>query len=274
MPMAETTGRPRVLVPTGYGLNCEAETIYAVERAGGCPVAMHISDWVHRGPSVLDDVAMVVFIGGFSFGDHIASGRALAHLLRARMGDALARFVDEGGIVLGICNGFQTLVKMGLLPALGRTAGGPLATQQVTLTANERLGYRDAWVRLRVDPASPCVFTRDLGDLVFSCPARHGEGRLVFGEHATYEALSAAGQIPVRYVDADGHPTEHWPDNPNGSRGGAAGLCDATGRIFGLMPHPEAFAYPENHPHWDVGAGEEPIAARLLGAGLTHARSS
>jgi len=262
--------RPKVLVPTGYGLNCEAETMFAVSSAGGEPVPMHIADMVAAGPAVLADKAMVIFIGGFSFGDHIASGRALAHLLRARLGDALVRFVDDGGAILGICNGFQVLVKMGLLPAFGRRPGDPVAPQQVSLTANDRLGYRDAWVRLRIDRRSPCIFTRGIDRDVFECPARHGEGKLVFGDEATLPRLAEAGRIPVRYAGEDGEPTTRWPDNPNGSPEGAAGLCDASGRIFGLMPHPEAFAYRENHPDWMDPAGPPaPPAAPLLRAGLT-----
>ncbi len=263
--------RLRVLIPAGYGLNCEAETAHAVELAGAEPRVVHISDLLAAGDAAFDGYAMVVFIGGFSFGDHIASGRALAHLLRARLGTALARFVDDGGLVLGICNGFQVLVKMGLLPAVGRRPGDPIAPQQVTVAANERLGYRDAWVRLRIDPKSPCVFTRGLDEPTFVCPARHGEGRIVFGDRASREVLEAAGQIPVRYADARGEPTQAWPDNPNGSPGGAAGLCDPTGRVFGLMPHPEAFLYPENHPDWRV-CDPSPVGARLLRAGLACAR--
>jgi phosphoribosylformylglycinamidine synthase len=135
-----------------------------------------------------------------------------------------------------------------------------LPAQSATLVDNDRLGYRDAWIRLSVDAASPCVFTRGLGPIL-ECPTRHGEGKLVFASEAVRERVESAHLIPVRYADAAGAPTEAWPENPNGSPGGAAGLCDVTGRVFGLMPHPDAYLYPENHPDWisQGDRGERPL---------------
>jgi phosphoribosylformylglycinamidine synthase len=150
-----------------------------------------------------------------------------------------------------MCNGMQVMTKLGLLP-------GPLAaddpsdrlcTQRVSVVGNDRLGYRDSWVRMRCDSESPCVWTRGLDTL--ECPSRHGEGKLVFGE-GVREQLEAEHRIVLRYVDEQGNATEGWPQNPNGSVGGVAGLCDRSGRVFGLMPHPEAFLYRENHPRWLV----------------------
>lgn len=233
----------RVLVLTGYGLNCEAETEAGFRLLGAQVDLRHVADVLAAGPDALASYRLLVFVGGFSFGDHIASGRVLANRLRYRLGDGLRRFVADGGLCLGICNGFQTLVKLGLLP--GDEAQ---LRQSVTLVDNDRLGYWDAWVRLAVDPASPCVFTRGLGEL--ELPSRHGEGKLVYGDAAQRAALEDGHQIPLRYVDAAGLATEVWPDNPDGSPGGAAGLCDRSGRVFGLMPHPEAYLYPENHPRW------------------------
>lgn len=236
----------RVLVLTGYGLNCEAETAACFQALGVQVDLRHIADALDGGPELLSPYRLLAFVGGFSFGDHIASGRVLANRLRYRMGERLQRFVADGGLCLGICNGFQTLVKLGLLP--GGEAGA--LRQSVTLTNNDRLGYWDAWVRLTVDAASPCVFTRGLDGVALELPSRHGEGKLVFADPAQRAALEAAHQVPLRYADANGQPTESWPDNPDGSPGGAAGLCDPSGRIFGLMPHPEAYLYPENHPRW------------------------
>ncbi len=233
----------RVLVLTGYGLNCEAETSAGFAMLGAQVDQRHIADVLAAGPDVLAPYRLLAFVGGFSFGDHVASGRVLANRLRYRMGDRLLRFVADGGLCLGICNGFQTLVKLGLLPG-----GEPALRQSVSLVHNDRLGYWDAWVRLAVDPRSPCVFTRGLTDI--ELPSRHGEGKLVYGDAAQRAALEAGHQVAMRYVDAHGQPTETWPDNPDGSPGGAAGLCDPSGRIFGLMPHPEAYLYPENHPRW------------------------
>jgi len=266
----------RVLVLTGYGLNCEAETVAAFERLGAQVTSRHVADVLDGGEDVLSSHQMLAFIGGFSFGDHIASGRVFANRLRARLGDRLARYIDDGGLALGICNGFQTLVKLGVLPAMDRRAGEGLAAQSASLVANERLGYRDAWVRLGFDGASPCVFTRGLGERTLDLPSRHGEGKLVFADEAVRAAAADAHLIPVHYVDPSGAPTEAWPDNPNGSRGGAAGLCDPSGRIFGLMPHPEAYLDPENHPRWraQLAAGELPpvgLGLHILAGGVRAA---
>lgn len=235
----------RALVPTGYGLNCEAETAAALGRLGVQVVQRHVADVIEGGPEALAGIHLIVFVGGFSFGDHIASGRVYANRLRFGMGERLLKFVDDGGLCLGICNGFQTLVKLGLLPGLTR---GRLE-QRVSLVANDRLGYWDAWVRLAVDRDSPCVFTRALPPTI-ELPSRHGEGKLVYASDALRQELEERRLVPVRYADAAGRPTERWPDNPDGSPGGAAGLCDPSGRLFGLMPHPEAYLYPENHPRW------------------------
>jgi len=257
----------RALVLTGYGLNCEAETCAALELVGATVVARHVAD-VLADPDALAGFHLLVFIGGFSFGDHIASGRVFANRLRYRMGDRLLRFVADGGLVLGICNGFQTIVKLGLLPGLdpGRLV------QRVSLVTNDRLGYWDAWVRLAVDRESPCVFTRELPPVI-ELPSRHGEGKLVFEEGPLRQVLEDRRLIPVRYADEAGAPTERWPDNPDGSPGGVAGLCDPSGRVFGLMPHPEAYLYPENHPRWiaqrEAGTlPEHGLGLRLIAGGV------
>ncbi|MCX4243286.1 phosphoribosylformylglycinamidine synthase subunit PurQ [Paraliomyxa miuraensis] len=240
----------RALVLSGYGLNCEAETAAGLRMAGARAEIVHVGDLVHGGGTQLDGAHMLVFVGGFSFGDHIASGRVFANRMRFGLGERLARFVDDGGLVLGICNGFQTIVKLGLLPALDRRPGQGLAPQQASLVHNDRLGYRDAWVRLSIDSRSPCVFTRGSTGVPLPVPSRHGEGKLVLADEAVRARVEGEHLVPVRYVDADGNATEAWPDNPNGSMAGMAGLCDASGRVFGLMPHPEAYLYPENHPRW------------------------
>lgn len=243
----------RVMVPTGYGLNCEAETRAAFEQLGARVVLVHAAD-LFADPRRLEDCSIVAFIGGFSFGDHVASGRVFANRLRARLGDALAGFVADRGLVIGMCNGFQVMTKLGMLPG-PLHADDPaevtrqLGPQRVSVVGNDRLGYRDAWVRMRCDPESPCVWTRGLDWL--ESPSRHGEGKLVFGV-GVREQLEAEHRIPVRYVDEHGRASAHWPSNPNGSPGGAAGICDRSGRVFGLMPHPEAFLYRENHPRWLV----------------------
>lgn len=237
----------RVLVLSGYGLNCEAETAAGFRMTGARADVVHTGALVEQGVAGLAGVHVLAFVGGFSFGDHIASGRVLANRMRARMSDALARFVDDGGLVIGICNGFQTITKLGLLPALDRRDGDPLAPQQVSIVDNDRLGYRDQWVRLAIDPDSPCVFTRGSSGALLEVPSRHGEGKIVAAPDVRAR-IESEHLVPMRYADATGAATEAWPDNPNGSEAGWAALCDRTGRVFGVMPHPEAFLHPENHP--------------------------
>lgn len=253
----------RVRVLSGFGLNCEAEGVAAFEMLGVPATRLHAKELIESASGVLEETDVLVFSGGFSFGDHVAAGRILAQRLRTHCGEALARYLDRGGLALGMCNGFQVMVKMGLLPGLDRSPGA-LAPQQLSLVNNARLGYRNAWVKLGFDPQSPCVFTRGLTEM--ACPSRHAEGRLLVQDEAQAAKLTELACIPARYVDAQGNSTEAWPDNPNGSSQGWAGLCDPSGRAFGLMPHPEAFLYAENHPHWRRLAREGNKPAR--GAGL------
>ncbi|MBC8071787.1 MAG: phosphoribosylformylglycinamidine synthase subunit PurQ [Deltaproteobacteria bacterium] len=265
----------RVLVLTGYGLNCEAETDAGFTMLGCDSRIVHTGALIEAGASALGGVHLLAFVGGFSFGDHISSGRVLANRLRYRMGEALARFVDDGGHVIGICNGFQTIAKLGLLPALDRRAGPELAAQQVSIVDNDRLGYRDAWVRLAIDAASPCAFTRGASGASLEVPSRHGEGKLVFADEAARARIEGEHLVPLRYVDEADRPTEHWPENPNGSPGGIASLCDASGRIFGVMPHPEAFLHPHNHPdftRWRA-RGVVPVHGDGLGVLASGVRS-
>jgi phosphoribosylformylglycinamidine synthase len=234
---------PRALVITGFGLNCEAETSHALHLAGWQPDRLHLNDLL-ADPGRLADYALLVLIGGFSYGDHLGAGRALAIRLRYGLADELARFVAGGGLVLGICNGFQVLSKLGLLPGFEPFSRD--VRQLVTLTHNDSGVFRDDWVRLRVDPASPCVFTRGLATLEF--PVRHGEGKFMAADDAVLVKLRANRQIVYQYCDAAGEPTMAFPDNPNGSTGAIAGICDPEGRIFGTMPHPEALIFAEQHP--------------------------
>jgi len=259
----------RVLIPVGLGLNCEDETAHAFRLVGAEVDLVHVTDlFARRHPRRIPDYQVLAFVGGFSYGDHIASGFVLATRIRAHLADDLRAFLAAGGRVLGICNGFQALVRLGLLP--GPEDGPADLVPRAALANNERLGYRDAWVRLAADPVSRCVWTRGLGAL--DVPARHGEGKLVLESDAALARLEARGQVPLRYVDASGAPTEAWPQNPNGSARGAAALCDTTGRILGLMPHPDAFVYPWHHPDWTrqrkALEQREPAGLALFRAGV------
>jgi len=233
---------PRVLIPTGFGLNCERETDLACRMVGFETDLVHISD-LSAGEVSLSDYGLVVIIGGFSFGDHLGAGKVLAIRLLNTLPESLRVFVDDGGLLLGICNGFQTLAKMGLLPRLDGTD-----EQTVTVTGNERGSFHDGWVTIAGNPESPCVFTRGLDRL--DLPVRHGEGRVVTASDDLRRRLHDEGHVPIRYVDPLGEPTMAFPFNPNGSPDAIAGLCDTTGRVFGLMPHPEAYHSPLLHPQW------------------------
>ncbi len=243
------------LVITGYGTNCEVECAHAARLAGADSVTVcHFADLV-QGRITLGDYNFLIFPGGFLDGDDLGAAQAAAQRWKyavpqkgAPLVDQLMAFIGKGGLILGICNGFQLLVKLGLLPALD----GKYLERQVSLAHNASARYEDRWCRLAVNPESPCVFTRGIQCLYI--PVRHGEGNLVPLDNTVLDRLLAENLAPVRYAHpATGLPTEEYPYNPNGSPHGIAGLCDPTGRIFGLMPHPEAYSHPTNHPGWTRG---------------------
>lgn len=228
---------PRALVLRAPGTNCDHETAHAFERAGALARRVHVRALAEK-PAILDDVQILCIPGGFSYGDDIASGRIFALELAVRLGDALRGFRDRGGLVLGICNGFQVLLQTGLL--LADDAGRPRAA----LMHNRSGRFIDRWVRLAVRGAK-CPFLSGL-DAPFDLPIAHGEGRFVTASAADLDAFDAAGQLVLRYAaDATGGGT-----NPNGAAADVAGACDTTGRVFGLMPHPERFIDATQHPAW------------------------
>ena len=232
----------KTLVITGFGLNCEKETAAACRLAGSTPELVHLNDLL-AGKETLEKYHFLTFIGGFSFGDHLGSGTVFANRVKFNLREQLQKFVDDGKLVIGICNGFQTLTRLGMVPALN----GDYFTQTSALAHNDSGVFRDDWCRLKANPASPCVFTRGI-DMV-RLPLRHGEGKFVADEKVLAE-IEARNLVAVRYVDADGNNATEFPANPNGSLNSIAGICDPTGRVFGLMPHPEAFLSPFNAPDW------------------------
>ena len=237
---------PKVLIITGYGLNCEAESNVAWERAGAAADRIHFNDLLAT-PSRLHDFQALMFIGGFSYGDHMSSGHVFALRMKHRMREDLQKFIDDGKLILGVCNGFQIMVKLGLLPGLDKN----YFTQTVSLMQNDCGSFQNFWVRLRFESSAPCVFTRGLEFMPL--PIRHGEGKIFTLDRELLSNIEAAGCVACRYADpVSGDATMEYPQNPNGSLHAIAGLCDPTGRIFGLMPHPEAYLYPENHPQWDL----------------------
>ncbi|MFP4474387.1 MAG: phosphoribosylformylglycinamidine synthase subunit PurQ [Desulfatibacillaceae bacterium] len=272
------SGPPRVLVLTGYGLNCDHETAHAFELAGAQSVRVHINDLISDAVD-LADFHILAFVGGFSWGDDHGAGVIQAVRLAHNMGGRLLSFIHDGGLVIGICNGFQAVVNLGLLPGLD----GDYADRKVALATNDTGNFRDDWVHLAANPASPCVFTRGL-DLM-ELPVRHGEGKFVTDE-ATLSRMEKDGLVALRYARGDGAPAGGaFPVNPNGSMGDVAGICDPTGRVFGLMPHPEAYNHPTNHPDWTrrrnlARRRGEPwdegltVGVRLLKNGVDHVREN
>ncbi|WP_165071520.1 phosphoribosylformylglycinamidine synthase I [Paludisphaera rhizosphaerae] len=233
---------PRVIVLRAPGTNCDEETAAAWSLAGARPETWHVGRLLEE-PHVLDLFQILTIPGGFSYGDDLGAGRILATHLARGLGDALRRFHDRGGLILGICNGFQVLVRCGLLPG----GGDGKASSPATLAHNVSARFEARWVTLLPRPGvSPFVSFSEPLDL----PVAHGEGRFLLADPSELQALDDSGRIVLKYADAEGRPTQDYPANPNGSPLAAAGVCDPTGRIFGLMPHPERFVSPLHHPRW------------------------
>ena len=248
--------KARALVLNGYGINCPYETAYSMQAAGGEAEIRHVSELLEN-KGLLEEYNLLILPGGFSFGDNISSAKVLANRLRFNMGTELLRFVNEGKLVLGICNGFQALVKMGLLPE-------PDFVQRSTLTYNESGKFEDMWVRLKMNPNSPCVFTKGMD--ILELPVRHGEGRFIPATREILEHIKDDNLMACQYVGPE-NQIAGYPYNPNGSVLNIAGICDSTGRIFGLMPHPEAYNHKTNHPRWTRGESS-------TGAGLQVFRNA
>lgn len=234
---------------TGYGINCQEETAAAYRLAGAQAEIVHCHDLITGRVSV-HEFDLVTFPGGFSFGDDLGAGKALANKVRYRrlpggstLLDELQSFLAAGKFILGICNGFQVLVKTGLLPNLGGTC-----QQEATLTVNDSGIFEDRWVHCcaRSDPGTPFLQGIDRIDL----PVRHKEGKLLFRDDALRARVVSAGLNCLSYCDPAGQPTDQYPRNPNGSALSCAALRDPTGHVLGIMPHPEAYLSALNHPDW------------------------
>ncbi len=234
----------KALIFTGYGLNCDYETQYALARAGAEPHRIHINEVISGDTVKLDHYHLLVFGGGFSWGDDHGAGVIMAAKMKRRLGQDIARFVHSGRLILGICNGFQCLVNLGLLPAFN----GRYDERRVALTYNDSGNFVDTWVTLEVNSESPCVFTKGIPSI--ELPVRHGEGKFFAAEQDLIELLQQ-NQVVFQYADPEGNEADgRYPLNPNGSLRDIAGICDPTGRILGLMPHPEAYNHFTNHPAW------------------------
>lgn len=240
--------KPNVLVLRAPGTNCDVETAYAFEQAGGVVSRPHINELLEN-RHLLENHQILCLPGGFSYGDDIASGRVLGNQLRLKLSESLHQFRDRGGLVLGICNGFQVLMKTGLLDI--DDAEGP----QASLAWNDSGHYEARWVRLNVNPGKS-VFLAGVREL--ELPVAHAEGKFVVRDQQAFDRLEEEGRLVLRYRGGESGEKQgaasltsvSYPANPNGSQGDVAGLCDLTGRVLGLMPHPERFISGEQHPQW------------------------
>lgn len=265
--------KPRVLVVRAPGTNCDQETAFAFEQAGGAAEVAHINQLLSE-RDLVNQFQVLCIPGGFSYGDDLAAGRILGNQIRHHLSDVLFQFRDAGKLILGICNGFQVLMRSGLFLTDENNAEAV-----ATLTLNDSGKYEDRWVKLAVDETQ-CVFFREIESLYL--PVAHAEGKFVVRDEATFEALKQKGQLFLRYAHldyaenqagvastvgtrsqaSDGGGTTvatqdekqtqmvPFPANPNGSQGNVAGVCDETGRVCGLMPHPERYIDRTQHPRW------------------------
>jgi phosphoribosylformylglycinamidine synthase len=233
----------KTLILRAPGTNCDEETAFAFQQAGAETTLVHIGQLIRR-EKKLADYQIMVFPGGFTYGDDLGAGRVLANEIRLKLGTDIERFVESGCLILGICNGFQVLVKAGILPGLK-------SRQELTLTTNDSGRFECRWVHLSASDNSKCIFTRGIENLYL--PVAHGEGKIVAAAD-TLEKLD----IALYYTDEKGNRSAGYPYNPNGSMENIAGICDDTGRIFALMPHPERHIIPSQHPGWLMGkAGKQ-----------------
>ena len=260
--MSQGEKQVKAAVLAGFGINCDVETCYALECAGAEARRIHINRLIQeeeqgRG---LSQYHILVVDGGFAWADDHGAGVLLAMKLKSYLSRQIQTFIDDGKLIIGICNGFQALVNMGLLPGFDHD----YRARSVALAANNSATYRDDWVHLKVNPKSNCVFTKGMSNI--DLPVRHGEGKF-YAPDQVIERLKESNQVVMRYAKPTGEKprrgTPHlydvpdtipaegaFPYNPNGSLHDIAGICDPTGRVFGLMPHPEGFHHLTNHPDW------------------------
>ncbi|MBN1647058.1 MAG: phosphoribosylformylglycinamidine synthase subunit PurQ [Spirochaetales bacterium] len=242
--------KPRVCIITGYGINADRELARAFELAGGLAERMHINDLIAR-PELLDRYKILGFPGGFSFGDHLGSGLVFSHKVKKNLRITLEKFTAMGKLVIGICNGFQVLVKMGLLPNLSGNM-----TQEVSLVHNTSGEFIDNWVHLEANPHGSCKWLTEIKEI--DAPVRHGEGRFIAPPEILYR------------IENENLAVLRYKVNPNGSVNDIAGICDPAGQILGMMPHPEAFLIPENHPQWKRNIFPEALGLAIFKNGIKY----
>lgn len=248
---------PRVLILRAPGTNCDLETAHAFQLAGAATEALHVNRLLEN-PRHCDEFQILCLPGGFSYGDDLAAGRILGNQIRQRLADEMQRFKAAGKLILGICNGFQILLKSGVLLSDDFAAHGKSHGPPATLTNNASGKFEDRWVWLKT-VGSKCIFFAGIDSMYL--PVAHAEGKFVTRDEQTLKSLESAGQVVLRYATApDGHVAETsgpvaYPANPNGAMADIAAICDETGRVCGLMPHPERHIDVTHHPRWTRGEG-------------------
>ncbi|MCM8782007.1 MAG: phosphoribosylformylglycinamidine synthase I [Candidatus Omnitrophica bacterium] len=255
----------RTLILRAAGTNCDQETAFAFQMAGAKAALVHINQ-LASGEEELNDYQILAIPGGFTYGDDIASGKILANELKHKLQDDIKRFISKGKLIIGICNGFQVLVKAGLLPNLGNRF-----QIEATLTVNDSARFEDRWVYLKREDTK-CVWTKMLSKEIIYLPVAHGEGKFIAKDETILKLLDSEGLVVFRYVDKNGK-VGSYPINPNGSVDNIAGICDQTGRIFGLMPHPERHIDYTQHPNWTrQRKNKEGDGLAIFRSGVEYAR--
>jgi phosphoribosylformylglycinamidine synthase subunit PurQ / glutaminase len=256
----------KVLVLRTAGTNCNEETSYAFSASGAEVTQVHVNALI-SGEVKLADFHILALSGGFSYGDDIASGRVLANELRLMLGDDLKKFIKAGKLLVGICNGFQILVKAGILPGLGGNG------QEATLFHNDSAKFEARWTHLCTHE-SKCIWTKGMPGQIY-LPVAHGEGKFIPKNDKVLKTMKDNGQIVFSYCSADGGKPS-YPDDPNGSTEHIAGICDSTGRILGLMPHPERHFSFEQHPSWTriTKTGDHGHGAQIFKNGVEYVKKN
>lgn len=232
----------KTMVLRTAGSNCDYETVHAFQQVGSDVSLIHINQII-AGKIQLSEFQILAIPGGFTYGDDISAGKILANELKYKLTDQIEQFISAGKLIIGICNGFQVLVKAGLLPEVNLSNG----EQLVTLANNDSGKFEDRWIYLK--PISrKCVFTQGMEKIVHF-PVAHAEGKFILKDDSVLQKLQANDQVVFQYTNSAGD-LDSYPWNPNGSDENIAGICDSTGRIFGLMPHPERHFHPTHHPRW------------------------
>ncbi|MBS4016076.1 MAG: phosphoribosylformylglycinamidine synthase I [Candidatus Latescibacteria bacterium] len=246
------------------GTNCDEETMLAFEMAGAKSERVHLN-LLKKNRRLLEKYQILAIPGGFTYGDYISAGKILANELQYILEHSITEFIQAGKLIIGICNGFQVLVKAGILPGFSQK-------QSVTLDVNDSNRFECRWVYLKANPKSPCVFTKDID--MMPVPVAHAEGKFVVDSEKTLKKIKKNNQDVFTYVNQKGGKAQ-YPDNPNGSIEDIAGICDSTGRIFGLMPHPERASSIYQYPDWFMSKHmQEPIGLKVFKNAVKYAQKN